>query len=621
MKLDLKNNIGKLCFFSLILLVFLTLAGFQDVYALDTRLSFSDPSATVGSEFDVSMKVTSLDGYKIGKVDLMLSYDSQYLEFQGGDYAEGGAGSIKVTAGEGASDTEWSFNLKFKALQAGESGISVGTWEIYDGDGQAASLSQQGSSKITLNAGESSSTDANLSSLKIAPGILTPEFSPEVTEYTSLVGTDVEKITVSATPQIESSKVIISGNEGLVIGENRIECQVTAEDGVTSKTYAIILTKQEGVVTQFENVGGAELSSENVNLHGTEYTIASSFDVSLLPEGFVLGRYSYKGKDVAAGQAEGQDFIIMYLIAANGSGGLYSYNPESEQWTAYTKLTAASKAVTVVPLGKDVVVPEGFKESTFELTGSGIKIQGWTWASDSEERYYIFYGMNADGEKNFYRYDTAEKTIQRFFSDPAIENGITREDFNHIQEEYSSLLKDYQLRGKALIGLIILSIVLLIIIIFMGIIFGRRSIAGKKEDTAQSDHKEESIAEKIKKEENRGKAKVKVFKREEFAREKALELQTDKNEVRKEEVENTAENSEKTDELEILDFDDLDSESDKEIEAGFAEAEKVEPENIPEEVEISEKEEMKTSDSKNNTVGDEIAEEKDDTDDFEILDV
>ncbi|MDO4789190.1 MAG: cadherin-like beta sandwich domain-containing protein [Johnsonella sp.] len=510
-------------FFTLLFALFFG-TGTGEAYALDARIAFSDPSTSLESEFDVSMKVNSLDGPKIGKVDIMLSYDSQYLEFLGGEHAEGGAGSVKISASEGGSDTEWAFSLKFKALQAGESQITVSTWEIYDADGQAASLGQQGSSKITVSGGESVGADANLSSLKIAPGILAPEFSPDVTEYTTLVGTDVEKVTVSAIPALESSKVIISGNDSLVLGENKIQCQVTAQDGVTSKTYTITLTKQEGVVTQIESVGGAELSSENVSLHGIEYNIASSFDTSLLPEGFTLGRYSYNGKDVAAGHAEGQDFIIMYLIAANGSGGLYSYNPQSNQWTIYTKLTSASKAITIIPIGADVSVPEGFKENTLELTSTGVKIPGWTWASDPEERYYIVYGMNANGEKNFYRYDKAEKTIQRFFSDPAIENGISTQDFNHVQEQYNALLKDYDLRGKILIALVIALLILLAALLFILLTLGRKASAGKRRGKKEGDAKTDLVREQIKREENRGRSKVRVSRREDELKEEEPEI-------------------------------------------------------------------------------------------------
>lgn len=528
-----KNVMRNVSIFILFLAIFLGIRT-GNAYALDARIAFSDPSASLGSELDVSMKVNSLDGPKIGKVDIMLSYDSQYLEFLGGEHAEGGAGSVKVSASEGGSDTEWAFTLRFKALQAGESQITVSTWEIYDADGQAASLGQQGSSTIAISGGESGGTDANLASLKIAPGILTPEFSPDITEYTTLVGTDVEKITVSAVPVLESAKVIISGNDSLVLGENRIECQVTAEDGVTSRTYTIVLTKQEGVVTQIESVGGAELSSENVSLHGIEYNIASSFDTSLLPEGFTLGRYSYNGKDVAAGHAEGQDFMIMYLIAANGSGGLYSYNPQSNQWTVYTKLTSASKAITIIPIGADVSVPEGFKENTLELTSTGVKIPGWTWASDPDERYYIVYGMNANGEKNFYRYDKAEKTIQRFFSDPAIENGISTQEFNHVQEQYNALLKDYDLRGKVLIGLVIALVIMLAVLLFLLLSFGRRAKAGRNREKKEGDPKVNSIREQIKHEENRGRSKVRVRQREE--REETLSVQSSSERVSAEDV-------------------------------------------------------------------------------------
>ena len=51
-------------------------------YAATGRIAFSDPSAAVGSEFTVKMKVTGSEA--LSTADIMLSYDSASLEFVSG---------------------------------------------------------------------------------------------------------------------------------------------------------------------------------------------------------------------------------------------------------------------------------------------------------------------------------------------------------------------------------------------------------------------------------------------------------------------------------------------------------------------------------------------------------
>ena len=48
-------------------------------YAASAKISFSDPSTTVGQEFNVTVKVTATDG-NLGASDLVLSYDQAYIE-------------------------------------------------------------------------------------------------------------------------------------------------------------------------------------------------------------------------------------------------------------------------------------------------------------------------------------------------------------------------------------------------------------------------------------------------------------------------------------------------------------------------------------------------------------
>ncbi len=428
--------------------------------AFTANVSFSDPKAKVGEEISVSMKIRASGG-NIGSAKIMLNYDPAYLEFAGGDYAEGGAGTIKVTGDTSLGKDVWAYTLKFKALAAGTTTITMDdSWEIYDDSQNMASLDHKGSSSITIEGDANSSINANLSSLKISPGILTPDFAPEITEYTTQVGGDCTKLTVSAATADSNAKVIISGNADLQLGENIVTCNVTAQDGTTTKEYTIKVDKIEGAVDYGQSTG---ILTANVN--GEAYEVATTFDETMLPQGFISQTIGYKGQEVTAGVNEKSGLMILYLIGNNGSGDFFVYDQASDQWSPFAQITTTEKAITVVPMGSDVVVPEGFAETTLELNGK--KVHGWIWSGDLEQEYCMVYGMNADGDKNFYRYDMKEKTIQRFFSNPSVADQVDTQDYIDAANKYNELIKDYNLRGYIVLALGIIAGILLIALIIV----------------------------------------------------------------------------------------------------------------------------------------------------------
>ena len=382
-------------------------------FAMSVKITFSDPTVDIGQNVTVKMKINSESSDAIGKGKLTLSYDTAFLEFVSGTNATGGAGTLVVTGDSSLGTKEWAYEFTFKALQAGSTTLKIADKEIYDGSENVAEVSHAGSSAITINGEAGASVNANLSSLKINPGVLTPEFTPENTVYTAVVGESADKIAVSAPAADENAKVVISGNTELQMGENTIECKVTASDGSTSKSYIITVTKQEGEV----DYGNAGLLTATVN--GVDFEVIPSFDATLLPEDYTQTTFNYKGTDVQAGVKEGNPMVLMYLLGGDGSGDLYLYDPQNDSWAPYATINVAEKYITVVPLPDGVEIPEGFAGTTIELNGK--KVRGWVWSSDPDQKYCIVYGMNADGETDFYRYDMKEKTIQRYFRDPAIE--------------------------------------------------------------------------------------------------------------------------------------------------------------------------------------------------------
>ena len=173
----------------------------MESWASSGKISFSDPSAMVGNQVTVNVKVTATEG-ALGGADIMLAYDPSVLEFVSGTNANGGAGSIRLIGTmDSDNTTSFSYTLTFKTLQAGNTGITVANYEVYDKDLQAMTMSHVGSSSVKVTPLATYSSEAALSSLQISPGELTPAFSPDVTSYTASVAGDVDKIAVSAAPK------------------------------------------------------------------------------------------------------------------------------------------------------------------------------------------------------------------------------------------------------------------------------------------------------------------------------------------------------------------------------------------------------------------------------------
>ena len=387
--------------FAVMMAIFLP-AGIMTSYAADGRIAFSDKTAAVGSEVEINMKVTMTGDGALSNATVMLSYDSSKLEFVSGTGASGGAGSIRITVGGDTADAkELSSKLKFKTIQAGASKVTVNTQEVYDSSNQVVNITQLGSSTITAQAPANASSEASLAGLQVSPGSLTPDFSPDVFVYTANVDEDVTKITVDAPAKDEKASVVLSGNEDLQPGDNRVVCRVVAEDGTTIKEYVITVIR--------------------------------------------AGDGSQTGGEAPAGS-----------IAVE----------------------TPAKTVTIIPLDEGVSIPEGFAECTIKIDGQDV--QGWIWATDTEHKYCVFYGMNENGEKDFYRYDLAEKTMQRYFHDPTIETNVSMEDFAKLAEEHNPLLEDYQLRLYIIVGLGVVAVVLLIIVI---VLFSTRKRDGDDEYT------------------------------------------------------------------------------------------------------------------------------------------
>ncbi|MDL2293939.1 leucine-rich repeat protein [Ruminococcaceae bacterium OttesenSCG-928-D13] len=127
------------------------------------------------------------------------------------------------------------------------------------------------------------SDDADLETLKLSVGTLTPSFKADITEYTATVSKDTARVTVTAAASSLKASVSGAGQISLVTGKNVIEITVTAEDGKTTKKYVITVTR----------LSEDDILLESISLNKTAATLDLNETVQLTahpnPSGAVLG--------------------------------------------------------------------------------------------------------------------------------------------------------------------------------------------------------------------------------------------------------------------------------------------------------------------------------------------
>ena len=159
--------------------------------------------------------------------------------------------SIKINGQTATNNQQYNVNLNF-----GDNPINI------------VVTAENGSTTkaYTLTATRSLSADANLSSLSLSSGTLSPTFSSATTSYTASVPFATASITVSAVKAQSNAIVKVTGTAvsgsklvALNVGANVIPVEVTAQNGTTIKTYTITVTR--GAASSVATLSGIGLSS------------------------------------------------------------------------------------------------------------------------------------------------------------------------------------------------------------------------------------------------------------------------------------------------------------------------------------------------------------------------
>ncbi len=172
-----------------------------------------------------------------------------------------------------------------------------------------------------------------LSSLSIDGFDITPTFNSDTYSYSMVVGNEVNDLNVNAIAASAKASVSISGNTGLLVGQNTIVVNVTSESGSVLE-YTIVVTKEDLVIVEKDSnnylksleIAGYEINpvfdkNENVYILNVSNDV-TSLDISALAESAkavveIIGNSDLK---------EGINSIKVVVTAEDGSVKNYILN-------------------------------------------------------------------------------------------------------------------------------------------------------------------------------------------------------------------------------------------------------------------------------------------------------
>ncbi|GAB6119241.1 hypothetical protein JCM30204_03890 [Dysgonomonas termitidis] len=124
------------------------------------------------------------------------------------------------------------------------------------------------------------SDNADLSSLTVSQGTLSPGFNVNTTNYTVSVANAVSSIEISTTAAGSSATVTGTGIKQLNVGNNTFNIVVTAENGTTTKTYTVVVTRANPAVysigTSSSPSSGGTTSGSGSYTQGTSCTVRAT---------------------------------------------------------------------------------------------------------------------------------------------------------------------------------------------------------------------------------------------------------------------------------------------------------------------------------------------------------
>ena len=449
------------------------------VSAAGTVIAFSKNSLTVGETLTVTVTISS-DSELYG-VSCIINYNDTVLSYASGS-ATGGAGSLKIVESP-SGEKKVSYSLKFTALKAGSSTISVVSCEgSVMGSNGATIVPINGVSDTATVKDAALSANANLKSLSVSKGKLSPAFSASRKTYTVTVDNSVTECKIYATAADKDAKVEVSGENTLDIGLNTRVITITAPDGTQNQYTVKITRKEKASDTSSENDSSSEgtesdettssdteTPNENplsTNIDGAPYTVIENISEINLFNGFTAQKIEYNGTQIDVAVDSENNFTIYYLLSDEGGEPVpYTYDTDEDTFTKVQYMTQLENTYIFTKIPDDMTVSDSYYKTN--ATINGFSVDCYASSNSSLSDFYYIYCFT-DGRFGMYRYDNRENVMQRYPEFGLLEMSDTNTDNNGketILDRFSALSSNARTIVISLVLIAVGAIALIVLIV------------------------------------------------------------------------------------------------------------------------------------------------------------
>ena len=455
-------------------------------------IALSDTTVKIGDTITVSVTVPAGVSATVN-----LTYPTDLLTYSSAsDTASANAGTVSMTIGSyGSSNKRSVGTVTFQAKSSGKATFSASAPIAGNQEGDRVSVTGASASvNIKNETGDDAengdnankSSDNSLSSLTLSAGKLSPAFKYNITNYTAEVENDVTSVVVSAKANNENATVeSVKGGEKLVVGSNKIQIVVKAENGVTA-TYVVNVTRKAAgdddkqKDSEKDEQQDGDLSQQYYEINGQKLYPATSIPKEVVPQDFEQGTMKLWEKDYPYlyNDKIGSQICLLYLVDENKENGALYMVMDSAPYEAYPYVSFSSEFgyIVVVPDADETTLPAGYKAGTLDIEGKG-SIGAYYYGKD--KGVCLVYAVNNEGNYGWYLYDVNERTYMRYL-------GNSEADREEIQvpgtEAQSGDVQKLESQNRMIFWAFLIVVLFLLIVIVILILSRRNRLEHPEEE-------------------------------------------------------------------------------------------------------------------------------------------
>lgn len=455
-------------------------------------IALSDTTVKIGDTITVSVTVPAGVSATVN-----LTYPTDLLTYSSAsDTASANAGTVSMTIGSyGSSNKRSVGTVTFQAKSSGKATFSASAPIAGNQEGDRVSVTGASASvNIKNETGDdeengdnaNKSSDNSLSSLTLSAGKLSPAFKYNITNYTAEVENNVTSVVVSAKANNENATVeSVKGGEKLVVGSNKIQIVVKAENGVTA-TYVVNVTRKAAgdddkqKDSEKDEQQDGDLSQQYYEINGQKLYPATSIPEEVVPQDFEQGTMKLWEKDYPYlyNDKIGSQICLLYLVDENKENGALYMVMDSAPYEAYPYVSFSSEFgyIVVVPDADETTLPAGYKAGTLDIEGKG-SIGAYYYGKDKD--VCLVYAVNNEGNYGWYLYDVNERTYMRYL-------GNSEADREEIQvpdtEAQSGDVQKLESQNRMIFWAFLIVVLFLLIVIVILVLSRRNRLEHPEEE-------------------------------------------------------------------------------------------------------------------------------------------